>query len=282
LIATGQGELALMIDYDYKTGKMEIVGYAESKDNKNFTERGIMNAYMEQVVLYSALPDRDKENVLKYMDTRDEELENMFLLQEYIPRAEVEVYQQELTQHAPNDKRVTCLEGDFAQYLGKKYKPVALKVRLVYSDLPERFRIKRDIQGDPLADMPELKPISPEFTPTGRYNQERMEQFTELHEDFLLEEEMKLVHQLMMNQEHAFAWDATEWGRFRTDFFPPVEMPVIGHKPWVLKNMPIPPGIYKDVCAQLKEKCEAGVYEPSNSPYRSRMFAIAKKTPGQY
>jgi hypothetical protein len=139
-------------------------------------------------------------------------------------------------------------EGNTAQYLGKKYKPAALKVKPIYGDLPEKFRIKRDIKGDPLADMPELKPISPEFTPTGRYTQERMEQFTELHQDFLLEEELKLVHQLMMNQESAFAWDASERGRFRTDFFPPVEMPVVEHKPWVLKNIPIPPGLYKQIC----------------------------------
>ena len=82
------------------------------------------------------------------------------------------MYQQNLQEETPKDKRITRLEGDFAQYLGKKYKPVALKVKPIYSDLPEKFRIKRDIKGDPLIDMPELKPISPEFTPTGRYTQE--------------------------------------------------------------------------------------------------------------
>ena len=75
----------------------------------------------------------------------------------------------------------------------------------IYSDLLEKFRIKRDIKGDPLTDMPELKPISPEFTPTGWYTQEWMKQFMELHKDFLLEEELKLLHQLMMNQERTFA-----------------------------------------------------------------------------
>jgi len=32
----------------------------------------------------------------------------------------------------------------------KKYKPVALKVKLVLGTLPERFRITREIIGDPL------------------------------------------------------------------------------------------------------------------------------------
>ena len=203
-----------MIDFDHKTGEMEIVGYAESKDNKEFTERGIMNAYMEQAVLYSALPDSDRETVLRYMETRDDKPEDTILLQEYLPRTEVETFLQGVEQNAPEEKSdaqsETPIEGEASQYVGKKYKPVALKVKPLLQDLPKRFRIIRDIKGDPLADMPELKPISPEFTPTGRYTQERMAQFTELHKNFLLDEEMKLVHQLMMNQESAFAWDSTE------------------------------------------------------------------------
>jgi len=58
-------------------------------------------------------------------------------------------------------------------------------------------------------------------------------------------------------------------------------MPIIEHKPWVLKNIPIPPGLYKQICEIIREKIEAGIYEPSNSSYRSRWFTVAKKTPGQ-
>ncbi|KAJ7193096.1 hypothetical protein B0H12DRAFT_1039458, partial [Mycena haematopus] len=35
-------------------------------------------------------------------------------------------------------------------FAGKKYKPVALKTRPVYGELPEKYRIKREIIGDPL------------------------------------------------------------------------------------------------------------------------------------
>ena len=52
-------------------------------------------------------------------------------------------------------------------YAGKKYKPVALKVRPVYTELLEEYRIKRTIKGDPLKDMPSLNPNLPEFVPTG-------------------------------------------------------------------------------------------------------------------
>ncbi|KAF9439901.1 hypothetical protein P691DRAFT_644915, partial [Macrolepiota fuliginosa MF-IS2] len=75
-------------------------------------------------------------------------------------------------------------------FAGKKYKPVALKVRPVLSELPQKFRIKREITGNPLEGMPELPIHPPEFTPQGRYTQERKEQMDASHEeDFLLPEE---------------------------------------------------------------------------------------------
>ena len=47
--------------------------------------------------------------------------------------------------------------------------------------------------------------------------------------------------------------------------------------PWMEKNIPIPPGIYNEVCRVIKTKIDAGVYEPSNSSYRSRWFCVIKK-----
>jgi hypothetical protein len=51
----------------------------------------------------------------------------------------------------------------------------------------------------------------------------------------------------------------------------------VDHKPWVLRNTPIPPGIYDEVCRVIRRKLAAGVYEPSNSSYRSRWFCVVKK-----
>jgi hypothetical protein len=81
----------------------------------------------------------------------------------------------------------------------------------------------------------------------------------------------------MCVQNQGFAWNDTEHGRFQEDFFPPVLMPVVEHKPWVLHNMPIPPGLYDEICKTIRTKIEAGVYERSNSSYRSRWFTVIKK-----
>ena len=113
--------------------------------------------------------------------------------------------------------------------------------------LPNQFRIKWKITGDPLADMPELKPKPPDFEPKGRYSEERKEAMDKVHKgDFLWPEERKLVHHLISEQNEAFAWDDSERGKFHEDMFPPIEMLVIKHILWALKNIPIPPGLYGD------------------------------------
>jgi hypothetical protein len=54
-------------------------------------------------------------------------------------------------------------------------------------------------------------------------------------------------------------------------------MPVVPHTPWVQRNIPIPPGLYEELCKLVKQKIDAGVFEPSNSSYRSRWFCGLKK-----
>ena len=159
----------------------------------------------------------------------------------------------------------------------KKYKPVALKVKPIIGELPDKFRIVRKIIGDPLEHMPKLNPNPPKFSPCGRYTQERKDLFDKAHPGFLWPAERDLLHHFMMLHQQAFAWNDTERGHFREDFFPPVEMPVVPHVPWVQRNIPIPPGLYDEVCAVLKKKIDAGVYEHSNSSYRTRWFCVPKK-----
>jgi hypothetical protein len=92
-----------------------------------------------------------------------------------------------------------------------------------------------------------------------------------------LAKELDLMHDFMCKQNEAFAWDDSERGSFRPDFFPPINMPTIPHIPFIEKNIPIPPGIYDEVCALIRKKIAAGVYEPSNSSYRTRWFCVLKK-----
>src|ERR1700726_2423104 len=160
----------------------------------------------------------------------------------------------------------------------KKYKPVIQKVHPILGELPDKFRICRNIVGDPLLNMPQLDPNPPPFQPTGRYTQDRKEKLDKVHNtDFLWDKERDLMHDFMCKQNEGFAWDDSERGRFHTDFFPPVDFPVVDHIPWVKKNILIHPGLFEEVCSIVRMKLDAGVYKTLNSSYCSRWFCVLKK-----
>ena len=80
-----------------------------------------------------------------------------------------------------------------------------------------------------------------------------------------------------MLPHNGFAWTDEERGWLKLEYFPPIDCPVILHVPYIEKNIPIPPGIYNQVCGKIKRKIMAGVYEPSNMLYHTRWFCVLKK-----
>jgi len=159
----------------------------------------------------------------------------------------------------------------------RKYKKVADRIRPVPTTMPEKYRTVRRIPSDPLLSLPELPTDPPEFVPTGKFTRERLEKMDINKDGFLWDEEQQLCIALITLQQGGIAWDASERGSFREDYFDPIVIPTIEHVPWAEKNIPIPPGIYEKVVAVLKEKLAIGIYEPSNSSYRSRWFCVLKK-----
>ncbi|KAG5633669.1 hypothetical protein DXG03_006821, partial [Asterophora parasitica] len=118
--------------------------------------------------------------------------------------------------------------------------------------------------------MPILDPNPPLFCPTGQYTQECKDELDAEHPGLLMDAKCTMMHDLTCKQNLAFAWDNTEHGCLHLDFFPPIDLTIVKHIPWIERNIPIPPGIYCEVCDLIKTKIAAGVYEPSNSAYRSR------------
>jgi len=87
------------------------------------------------------------------------------------------------------------IEEEVASCFAKKYKLVALKVKPILGTLLERFRITREIVGDPLQEMPKLPEHPPEFEPRERYTLERKKKLDMAYEEeFLWPEERKLMH----------------------------------------------------------------------------------------
>ena len=243
---------------------IQVLGYSKS-GKEDFAKKTVRDLYIEKAMHCAKVDDDDKEKLHKY-----------FYQTRVTPGVDVEHSTPRGT-YQPQEERqqYTTTRSVFA---GKKYKPVAKKVKPVYQDLPDQFRIIRDIKGDPLADMPPLNTHPRDFVPTGRYTQERKDKMDEMHAgDFLWPEERKLVHEVIMNQNEAFAWDDSERGKFKEEYFPPISIPVVEHTPWVERNIPIPPGMREQVIEFIRKKMDAGTYEPSNSSYRSKWFTVMKK-----
>ena len=80
-----------------------------------------------------------------------------------------------------------------------------------------------------------------------------------------------------MKNEAVLAWDDTEKGRFREDYFNPVIIPTVEHEPWGLRNIPIPHGLRDEIIKFIKSKIASGTYEPSSSSYRLHWFCVPKK-----
>lgn len=243
----------MVFEYDHVSKTLQCKAYAEPENN-HFTKAGIRRAYLSEAVKYSDIEDDDRNTV-----------ESFFL------------DDQRKKGQSSAEKEI---QEAVASYVGskKKYKPVGVKVRPVYADLDDQYRITRNITGDALEGMPELNPTPGIFIPTERYTQERKDAMDEIHKgDFMNETERAVMHELIGKQDKAFAWDDSERGRFREDFFPPVPIPTVEHKPWVYRNIKIPPALYEEICAIIEKKRSAGVYEPSNSSYRSPWFCVLKK-----
>ena len=73
------------------------------------------------------------------------------------------------------------------------------------------------------------------------------------------------------------AFEDIERGTLKELYFSPYIIPTIPHPPWEYKNIPIPPGLLPKVLEVLKLKIAAGVYEQSQSSYRSQWFVVLKK-----
>ena len=82
---------------------------------------------------------------------------------------------------------------------------------------------------------------------------------------------------MLLLNEKELAWEKTEKGRFRDDYFSPVKIPVQEYVPWAQKILLIPPGIHKKVIELIWKKIDTGLYELSYSSYHHQWFTVAKK-----
>ena len=86
-----------------------------------------------------------------------------------------------------------------------------------------------------------------------------------------------MLGMVLLRNEMALAWTEDEKGGFNESFIPPYKIPVIQHTPWQDRNIRLPIKTRDQVIQFLKDKLRNGLYERSQSSYRSGFFAVEKK-----
>jgi hypothetical protein len=128
----------------------------------------------------------------------------------------------------------------------RKYKPVATKVCPVLGDLPEKFRIEREIIGNPFDDLPVLYPDSLPFVTTNLYTLARQHQPHKNYPgSFRWPVDKDLMQYFMLAHALGFTWHEEKRGSFRADFFLLVNLPFTPHTPWVECIFPSFPRYYQ-------------------------------------
>jgi hypothetical protein len=184
-----QGQIAIQIEID-NNGSLRITSYQLPSNNSGAFARSEIQAAYIKASTKIKMEKADKHLLEQYLGGVDNRVPAM---------NRGKTYQQFMETH---------------EIFAKKYKPVAVKVRPVLTDLPPEYHIIREIQGDPLKDLSELPLDSPEFEPGEQYRLEQWEIVEKQHNTgFLTEREVKIVHWMFKVHEMAFAWNEEQKNR---------------------------------------------------------------------
>ncbi|TYJ51344.1 hypothetical protein B9479_008086 [Cryptococcus floricola] len=161
------------------------------------------------------------------------------------------------------------------------YKSVLKKKRPVETQYPESEKRPMKFPEDILADLPQVptQPLPRDQLQYGeRVTKARIDEIWDRSlPGFLTETEKDVFTAVLLNNEMGLAWTEEEKGSFRTDCIPPQRIPLVPHAPWQDKIHRIPAKTREKVIDFLKGKLKYGLYERSQSSYRSAFFPVAKK-----
>ncbi|CAG8603394.1 9585_t:CDS:2, partial [Acaulospora colombiana] len=169
-------------------------------------------------------------------------------------------------------------KNERGQAIAAKYKTVDRKINPAPGVTPENAKTLRKFPENPLDSLPDIPLIPPPFRDGQRVTKNRLEELRLNTTGFLTAEELRIFEYILLANENAIAFDESEKGQFREDYFSPYIIPTMPHTPWAESMIPIPPSIRDQVNELLREKIKNGTYERTESTsYRSRWFTVKKK-----
>ncbi|KAF8314108.1 hypothetical protein DL93DRAFT_2039554, partial [Clavulina sp. PMI_390] len=159
-----------------------------------------------------------------------------------------------------------------------QYKPKELRMRPVPVSAPSMPREPyKPIPEPDVPDMPHHPPNWRNYPYSERLTRERVAVIMDgIEPDFLSDDETSLLMWVVSQNESAIAFEDSERGTFKPEYFPDYTMEVVPHTPWQERTIPIPLAIRGEVEELLKKQIESGNLEPTYSSYRSSLFVVKK------
>ena len=112
------------------------------------------------------------------------------------------------------------------------YKPVNRKHQLVPATFPEDAHVTRRFPEDPLLSLKPLSTHLPNFIPSLKLTQERLNILKINCDGFLWPDEERLFIIVFNNNEDIHTYTESEQGTLRSNYFSDYIIPIVEHEPW--------------------------------------------------
>ena len=164
-LISDQGDITVIIEEHPDTPGQYFISAYQPLQSDSPTEQDISNSYLSACDLPDSDFNFDQFNYLLVPDPPSSNSPSDSNSTE--PSLDTPIYTLQ-----PLESTTNQTEAQASTFASRKYKPVTKKVRAVLANLPDKYRIMCNIDGDPLAEMPTLTTNPPEFEPTGQYTAE--------------------------------------------------------------------------------------------------------------
>ena len=176
------------------------------------------------------------------------------------------------------------LEQKIQQVWKTRYKPVATRKVPIPVSVPAADTERAEYKPLPKAKVPNLPTHPPSlesFNHTKKLTPERVEMImNNIPQGFLSDSERDLLLWVVAENEAALAFEDSERGTFKEQYFPPYIMETVPHKPWQEPPIRMPYALETSMGELLREQKKSGNLEESRSSYRSRIFVVQKPSGG--
>ena len=143
--------------------------------------------------------------------------------------------------------------GEYVAFAAK-YKPFSCKIRPFNQPMPQGLNLplqRPPLLRDPYQPLPRL--MAGPFVPKGRVTDERLQVVNFGPEGWLVLDKLNVIKNVLAKRNQAIAFNESERRLLNDLYGLPYIIPVVEHKPWQKKHIPIPAAKLEECTRILRE-----------------------------